>query len=169
MRILLKYLVFTRKTMKLIRGERIDRSDTIEFIPINLIQNTTLPFYASRVSAGFPSPADEHLEFSISINEIVATNPNSTFFVRVNGDSMIEAPIPQGAILAVDKAVKAEHNDIVVCYLDGEFTVKRLMMAGKEIWLKPENRKYPPIAITPEMDFRVWGVVVTVVYNPKDI
>ena len=155
--------------MKITASERVDGSDTIEFISINLIQSTTLPFYASRISAGFPSPADEHLEFSISINEIVTANPNSTFFVRVNGDSMIEAPIPQGAILAVDKAVKAENNDIVVCYLDGEFTVKRLMMAGKEIWLKPENRKYPPIAITPEMDFRVWGVVVTVVYNPKNI
>jgi len=155
--------------MKIPASTRVDGSDTIEFININLIQSTTLPFYASRISAGFPSPADEHLEFSISISEIVAANPVSTFFVRVNGDSMIEAHIPQKAILAVDKSVEARHNDIVVCCLDGEFTVKRLMIEGKEIWLKPENRKYPPITITPEIDFRVWGVVVTVVYNPKDI
>jgi len=155
--------------MRISAGNRLDENDTIEFITIDLTQSSSLPFYASRVSAGFPSPADDYLEFSISISELVTANPSSTFFVQVNGDSMIDAYIPQKAILAVDKSIVAKHNDIVVCCLDGDFTVKRLLLAEKEIWLKPENCKYPLIPITPEMDFRIWGVVVTVVYNPKDI
>jgi len=166
---LLIYLANTRKNMRLTAGNRLDENDIIEFINIDLTQSTCLPFYASRISAGFPSPADNYLEFSININEIIAPNPVSTFFVQVNGDSMIDAHIPQKAILAVDKALAAKHNDIVVCCLDGDFTVKRLILEGKEVWLKPENCKYRPIAVTPEMDFRVWGVVITVMYNPKDI
>jgi len=155
--------------MRLSASNQLDESDTIEFINIDLTQSTFLPFYTSQVSAGFPSPADNYLEFTININEIIAPNPVSTFFVRVNGDSMIDAHIPQKAILAVDKALEAKHNDIVVCYLDGDFTVKRLIIEQKEVWLKPENCKYKPIAITPEMEFQVWGVVITVMYKPKDI
>jgi len=118
-----------------------------------------VPFVLSRLHAGFPSPADDYAENGLSLDSLVIQHPEATFYIRVSGDSMQDAGISEGNILVVDRAVPALHNAIIVALLDGEFTVKRLHLAGDAITLMPANQRYQPIHITDEMDFQVWGVI----------
>jgi DNA polymerase V len=122
-----------------------------------------LPLYVSQIKAGFPSPADDYVDKSLDLNSYLIANPISTFFVRVEGDSMINAGILSGDILIVDKSIDNPMNKIVVALLNGEFTVKRLTKRDGSVFLLPENPKYPNIEITEFVDFQVWGVVTGVV------
>jgi len=115
--------------------------------------------FVTPVHAGFPSPADDYRENKLDLNELVIQHPEATFYVRVSGDSMRLAGIDTGDILVVDRAKSAIHNAIVVAIVDGEFTVKRLVIRGEELYLMPENPHYPPLKIAGEMEFQVWGVV----------
>ncbi|KAA5548358.1 LexA family protein [Adhaeribacter rhizoryzae] len=137
----------------------------VKFLPISLDSSLLLPLYGSRISAGFPSPAEDYLELRISIGELITSNPTSTFFVQVHGDSMQDAKIYEGDILAVDRSVKAQSGDVVVAKVYNEFTVKRLIIKGQKYYLVPENKKYQPLVITEEMGFEVWGKVVTVLHK----
>lgn len=132
--------------------------------------NTVLiPFVEGAIPAGFPSPAADYREERIDLAEYLVPHPLSTFFVRTSGDSMINAFIPDAALLIVDKSRMAENNDIVVAVINGEFTVKYLRKNDKRCWLVPANRKYPELEITPEMQMVIWGVVTYIVTNPKDL
>lgn len=126
---------------------------------------TSLPLYVSGLRAGFPSPADDYIEKKLDLNEYLVKHPAATFYVKVEGDSMLGAGIMSGDILVVDRAIEAVHNKIVVAILDGEFTVKRLLIKGAKIVLAPENDAYQAIDITEGMDFAVWGVVTSVIHE----
>jgi len=121
------------------------------------------PLYLSRVQAGFPSPADDYVETGLDLNEHLIQRPASTFFVRVQGDSMEAAGIYDGSVLIVDRADEADDGDIVVAAVDGELTVKRLRVARDRCWLVPEHEHYAPIEVTGEREMVIWGVVQHVI------
>jgi DNA polymerase V len=123
-----------------------------------------LPLYQERISAGFPSPAEDDMEDKLDLNELLIKHPSATFFLRVSGSSMIKAGIHNNDILVVDRSLEPTHGKIVIASINGELTVKRLRCEGKKIQLVAENDAYPPIDITEDLDFRVWGVVTSVVH-----
>jgi len=122
-----------------------------------------LNLYASPISAGFPSPADDYIEASLDLNELLIDNKPATYLVRVSGDSMVGAAITNGDILIVDASKKPQHNKIVVATVDGEFLVKRFWVDGKKVFLRSENPHYAPIEINPEQDLAIMGVVTGIV------
>jgi len=126
-----------------------------------------LHFYQS-VSAGFPSPADDFTEQRLDLNQYLIHSPSSTFFVRVEGFSMQNAGIYEGDILIVDRSRNLQNKDVIVAYIDGNFTVKRYVLHGGRHFLKPENPDYPTIEIQENLGFQVWGVVTQVVKESFD-
>jgi len=122
-------------------------------------QHFLLPLYTSKVVAGFPSPADDHVEKRLNPNDYLIANDSSTFFVQVKGDSMIDASIFEKDVLVVDRSRTAQTGDIVLAVLDGEFTIKILGQSGTGACLIPANRDYPVIRIKENQSFEVWGVV----------
>lgn len=123
------------------------------------------PLMSSKISAGFPSPAQDYIEGKLDLNEYMIAHPASTFFVRVDGYSMVDAGIMPDDILVVDRALEAVNNKIVIAVIDGELTVKRLKILADEYYLVPENKDYPPIQIKEGMDFTIWGVVTFVIHQ----
>ena len=115
------------------------------------------------ISAGFPSPADDFKEIRISLDRELVKNSESTFYARVNGNSMIDAGISDGDMIVIDRSLMAENNKIAVCFLDGEFTVKRIVKRAKKLFLKPENSNYKEIEIEIENNLIVWGIVTYVI------
>ena len=141
-----------------------NKMDNQEEIRLRLVRpdtstRTELPVATSGVSAGFPSPADDHLDPPLDLNRELVRNPGATFFARVAGDSMQDDGIADGDLLVVDKSLEAYDGCVAVCFLDGEFTLKRLRMGQGKIVLVPANKRYKPIEIGQESDFTVWGVV----------
>jgi DNA polymerase V len=127
------------------------------------IEELNIPFYVSRVSAGFPSPADDHLHKKLDLNELVIKHPAATYFVRVEGDSMRDAGIFSNDILVVDRALTPKNHDIIVCVVNGEFAVKRFRRQNGHVSLLSENPDYKPIKVSEEMEFQAWGVVTYVI------
>lgn len=119
-----------------------------------------IPLYSSRPQAGFPAPGDDHIERVLDINDLVVKNPASTFFVRVEGDSMIGAGIFSGDVLVVDRSLTPKNESIVVAAVYGEMVVKRLVVRGGTHALASENSEYEPIVVTNNDDCFIWGVVV---------
>jgi len=115
------------------------------------------------ISAGFPSPADDFRETRISLDDELITNKDATFFAKVSGQSMIGAGLDDNDLLVIDRSLEPANNKIAVCFLDGEFTVKRLRVEGRDVWLQPENPDYPVIKITEDLDFVIWGIVTSVI------
>lgn len=124
-----------------------------------------LPIFTSRVQAGFPSPADDHLEDTLDLNKHLIQHQEATFFVRAQGDSMLGAGIHQGDILIVDKALVAKSGRIVIAVIDGEFTVKRLHKYKGVITLKAENPEFKDILIKEGSELIIWGVVTSVIHQ----
>lgn len=124
-----------------------------------------LPLFGSKIPAGFPSPADDHLEATIDLNRQFVRHPAATFFVRVKGFSMIKAGIQDGDMLIVDRSLEAQSGSIVIAVVNGELTLKRLLIAGNEVWLMPENPEFQPLQITDGMELQVWGVVAHVIHS----
>jgi DNA polymerase V len=114
--------------------------------------------FSDRVPAGFPSPADDHIEGRLDLNEHLVSRPAATFFVRASGESMRDAGIYDGDLLIIDRSVTPQPDDIVIAILDGELTVKRLKKVGGQWHLAAENKDYPSIPIG-EGDCAFWGVV----------
>lgn len=135
--------------------------DVTEFAAISGNSGTKLaiPLYSSRVAAGYPSPADEHIDDTLDLNDFMVQRPDSTFMLQVEGESMKDAGILPGDMLIVDRSINATHNKIVIAALDGELTVKRLFHRGGLIKLMPENNAYPEIEIEHESQLVIWGVV----------
>jgi DNA polymerase V len=124
-----------------------------------------LPLYGSRIAAGFPSPADDHLEDTLDLNEHLIKHPAATFFVKVQGESMIGAGIHHGDMLVVDRSEDAKSGAIVIAVVNGELTVKRLKIESDRIWLMPENPNYAPLEIREGMELVIWGVVIHVIHS----
>lgn len=131
----------------------------LSFFQASAESSSSLPLVEATVSAGFPSPADDYLEERLDLNKELIRNPSATFYARVRGDSMTLAGISDGDLLVIDKSKTPENGSIVVCLIDGDFTVKRLEKHGNEYYLMPENTKYQPIKIKPENSVTIWGVV----------
>jgi DNA polymerase V len=125
----------------------------------------SFPLYACKISAGFPSPADDYLESNLNLNHHLIKHPAATFFLRVEGDSMIGAGIHQGDLLVVDRSLEPTDGKIIIAVLDGDLTVKRLKIKNGVHILMPENKNYPPITIREEMNFSIWGVVTSVIHE----
>lgn len=125
----------------------------------------TYPLFTSKISAGFPSPADDYIDKHLSLDEYCVQNPASTFFLKVQGDSMIDAGIYPDDLLIVDKSLDAKHGKIVIAVLDGELTVKRLSIAGGKVHLVPENKKLKPIEVSELSELNIWGVVTNVIHK----
>lgn len=123
------------------------------------------PFYASKVRAGFPSPADDYIESYLDLNEHLIQHPAGTFFVRASGDSMTGAGIQNGDLLIIDRSLEATNGKIVIAALNGELTVKRLSQVNGRLQLLPENSNYPPIEISDAQDLVIWGVVTFVIHE----
>lgn len=133
---------------------RIDDSST---------QSTTL--FESRIQAGFPSPAQGSYGDVIDLNRELINNPAATFCARVIGNSMIDAGISSGDILVIDKSLSPQDGDIAVCFIDGDFTVKRITIKDNGIVLTPANKDFPEIHVTPDNSFTVWGVVSHIIHR----
>ena len=115
------------------------------------------------IAAGFPSPADDFKETRISLDKTLIKNEDATFYARVRGESMIDAGLNDGDLLVIDRSLPPENKKIAVCFIDGEFTVKRLKIEKDTITLLPENPKYKPIKVTDKNNFMIWGIVTYVV------
>ena len=115
------------------------------------------------ISAGFPSPADDFKEIRISLDKELVKNEQATFYARVSGDSMQGAGLENRDLLIIDRSIEPSNNKIAVCFIDGEFTVKRIKIESKKLYLIPENKKYSPIQITEENELIIWGIVTYVI------
>ena len=124
-----------------------------------------LPLVATRVKAGFPSPADDYIEERLDLNEKLVEHPGATFFVRVSGESMLNAGIRDGDTLVVDRSLEARNDDIVIAVIDNEFTVKRLVYRATRPWLIPCNPEFSEIELSEDMDTIIWGVVTSVIHQ----
>ncbi|MBF4472971.1 MULTISPECIES: LexA family protein [Flavobacterium] len=122
-----------------------------------------IPYVSEGVSAGFPSPAADFMETSIDLNKELSENPLATFYIKVSGNSMIDAGIDDKDVLVVDRSLEPQNNKIAICCIDGEFTVKRIKTEKDCLYLMPENSSYEPIKVTEENQLIIWGMVTYVI------
>jgi DNA polymerase V len=141
----------------------LDKENKIVFIKPNFNDATALPYITEGIKAGFPSPAADFDESEISLDNIVIKNKEATFYAKANGDSMTGAGIDSGDILVIDRSLEPSNGKIAVCFIDGEFTVKRIVLKDNTLFLKAENESYPPIEIQSESNFLIWGIVSYVI------
>lgn len=126
-----------------------------------------LPLYGHKIAAGFPSPADDYVEAHLDLNQLLVRNRAATFFLRVQGDSMIGAGIHDGDIIVVDRSLEATDRSVVVAAVDGELTVKRLRLRSGSTELHAENPAYAPIRFREGQDLCIWGVVTSAIHTVK--
>ncbi len=127
-----------------------------------------MKLFEDKITAGFPSPAEGYSEGTLDLNKLCVKDKVSTFFARASGESMIGAGIFDGDVMVIDKSIEAKSNDIIIAFLDGEFTVKRLLInPDKTVTLLPKNINYKPIEVPLESDFLIWGVVTFVIHKTR--
>lgn len=131
----------------------------LEIHKIDVTSSLPIPYADEGIRAGFPSPAQDYMEQAIDLNKELIKHPASTFFGRVVGDSMRDEGIEEGDILVIDKSLELQDDDLAVCFIDGDFTVKRVRIEPNAVWLIPANPKYSLIKVTKENEFIVWGIV----------
>jgi DNA polymerase V len=136
-------------------------------IPFEKRTSLRLPLVSASVEAGFPSPADDHLERGIDLNEELIRNPAATFLVRVKGESMRDAGIHAGDVLIVDKSLSPTDRKIVVAMIDGNFTVKRFRKRGSQVFLEAENPEFAPIEVTEGQELSIFGVVSYIIHQAR--
>ena len=134
-------------------------------LPAFMPRTLALPLFNGKVAAGFPSPADDYVEKTLDLNELLVQKPAATFFVRAQGESMLGAGIHPNDILVVDRSIEPVSGKIVICALNGELTVKRLELDNEQWQLKAENPEYPDITIYDELELVIWGVVTNVIHS----
>ena len=137
----------------------------LTFYQPNPNEKESLPLFSSSVQAGFPSPAENFLEKQLDLNDLLIDRPAATFYVRVVGDSMDGAKISNGDILIVDRSKEPISGKIILAIVNGEFTVKEFHKKDDRITLFPKNPNYPPLHVTEEMDFLIWGVVTYIIHK----
>ena len=135
-----------------------------DFVAAAQFPTRELPLFGCPIPAGFPSPADDHLDAPLDLTRHLFRNPASTFLARVSGDSMTGVGIHPGDLVAVDRALRAGHGSIVVAVVEGEHTIKRLQVRAGQPWLVAENARYPPVPVNPDTGLVVWGVVTHVIH-----
>lgn len=140
--------------------------NTIDIFSADTESELSIPYVDSGISAGFPSPALDFVDLSIDLNRHLIKNPSATFYGRVKGDSLKNAGIFNGDLLIIDRSLEPSNGKIAVCFIDGEFTAKRIQISKKEILLVPDNENYQPIRVTEENNFLIWGIVTHVI---KDV
>lgn len=138
---------------------------TLTFRPDSELSVLSLPLFADRCRAGFPSPAQDYVEQTLDLNQYCIRHASATYFVRAEGESMILAGISSGDLLVVDRAERAGHGDIVIAAIDGEFTVKRLCL-HPHLCLEPMNPAYSPIFVDPDL-LEIFGVVMFVIHGTR--
>jgi len=131
----------------------------------DLEQSRKISLYIASVSAGFPSPAEDHMDISLDINEYLVKHPSSTFYVYVKGDSMINSGIYDGDLMIVDRSLEVQSNSIVVAVINGEFTVKKIKKTDNKVYLMPDNKNYRPILLDDNIDFQIWGIVTHSIHH----
>lgn len=136
-----------------------EKEVNLDIIVPDLSSSMPLPYADSGVQAGFPSPASDYLPESFDLNREIVRHPAATFYARVHGDSMIGEGITDGDLIVVDRSLEPKDGDLVVCAVDGEFTLKRIQFRPGAVWLIPSNEQFDPILVTPDKQFEVWGVV----------
>lgn len=151
------------------------------------ITNASIPLVLNKIAAGFPSPAEDYIDKTVDMNDLLISNKDATFIVQVESLSMKDVGIEVNDYLIVDRSIRSQHYDVVVAFIDNEFTVKRLMVTQQmshhelfdifqkqydfkdlpAVWLKPENIEYQPILPRSEQELVIWGVVTKVIKNFK--
>ena len=144
-------------------AKRISESVEIDFYSVDVSTVLPLPMAEYGIQAGFPSPAADYIEIAIDLNKELIRNPTSTFFGRVKGLSMKDADIGEGDVLIIDKSLEPGDGKIAICYINGEFTLKRIKKKKDGIYLMPANKDFEPIKIQEEDNFMVWGIVTYVI------
>lgn len=135
----------------------------LQFLLPDFENSNELPFVPEGIKAGFPSPAADFEGARISLDAILIKNKEATFYAKANGDSMTGAGIDDGDILVIDRSLEPSDGKIAICFIDGEFTVKRIKFINKILFLQPENEAYQPIEVKEDDDFTVWGIVTFVI------
>lgn len=138
-------------------------SKKLTFFFPNLESDLKIPYINEGVSAGFPSPAADFLETNIDLNKELCDNPLATFYIKVKGNSMIDAGINDKDVLVVDRSLEPKDNKIAISFIDGEFTVKRIKLEKDCLYLMPENKNYQPIKVSEENQIIIWGIVTYVI------
>ena len=141
----------------------IKKDQKLTFFTPDFESELRIPFIKEGVSAGFPSPAADFMETGIDLNKELSENPLATFYIKVKGNSMIDAGINDKDVLVVDRSLEPQNNKIAICFIDGEFTVKRIQLEEDCLYLMPENSNYPPIKVTEENHLIIWGIVTYVI------
>lgn len=141
----------------------INKDQKLSFFKPDLESEASIPFIADGVSAGFPSPAADFMENSIDLNKELSENPLATFYIKVKGNSMIDAGINDKDVLVVDRSLEPQNNKIAICFIDGEFTVKRILLQKDCFYLMPENSNYSPIKVTEDNQLVIWGIVTYII------
>jgi len=132
--------------------------------PADIRAHIALPLFLTKISAGFPSPAEDYLDRKLDLNEHLVKHPAATFFVKVDGESMIKAGINHGDILIVDRSLEPADKKIVIAGIRGELTVKRIRRLQGRLYLMPENENFAPIEVSEDSELQIWGVVTSVIH-----
>lgn len=148
------------------RGRTAFNALVLSIFAPDLTTRCRLNYFQQPVSAGFPSPAEDHIDGKLDLNRHYIKNPAATFFVRVAGDSMTGAGIHNGDLLIVDRSLEPLPGRVVIAVINGEHTVKRLHREGDRLLLLAENANYPPIVVSELEELHIWGVVTCVLHNP---
>lgn len=141
----------------------INKEQKLIFFKPDFESKLRIPFIKEGVSAGFPSPAADFMETNIDLNKELSESPLATFYIKVKGNSMIDAGINDKDVLVVDRSLEPQNNKIAICFIDGEFTVKRIQKEKDCLFLIPENPNYTPIKVTEENQLIIWGIVTYVI------
>ncbi len=138
----------------------IHNSEFFEFYVPDYSTDLEIPFFDLGISAGFPSPAQDFTELRINLNKEFIKNQDTTFILKVKGHSMKNIGIFDDDFIIVDKSLEPQNGKIAVCQIDGEFTIKRIKIERKVVWLIAENEDYAPIKVTAENELIIWGIVI---------
>ena len=149
---------------RLYRQPHLNQANFAYLIPTIEPRTFALPLFNGKVAAGFPSPADDYVDKTLDLNELLIQKPSATFFVRAQGESMLGAGIHPNDILIVDRSIAPVPGKIVICALNGELTVKRLQFNNEQWHLKAENAAYPYIVIHEELEMVIWDVVTNIIH-----
>lgn len=162
-------------------------SDISKILSFQAITKASIPLVLNKIAAGFPSPAEDYIDKTVDMNDLLISNKEATFIVQVESLSMKDIGIDINDYLIVDRSIRSQHQDIVIAFIDNDFTVKRMMITQRmshdelfdifhdenalrnlpAVWLKPENIEYKPILPRNEQELVIWGVVTKVIKNFK--
>lgn len=162
-------------------------SDISNISSFQAITKYSIPLVLNKIAAGFPSPAEDYIDKTVDMNDLLISNKEATFIVQVESLSMKDIGIDINDYLIVDRSIRSQHQDIVIAFIDNDFTVKRMMITQRmshdelfdifnnendlrnlpAVWLKPENIEYKPILPENEQELVIWGVVTKIIKNLK--